>query len=73
MSNEHLQSILDDLSQPLPITDEVRWQQFALHCAAPWDELSEEWKEFYYLMGNIGVSQESLNKSIDAAIEGYMK
>lgn len=55
------------------IKNSERWIAFVKNCQVPWDNLSEEWKDFYEAMGNTSCNGEDINKAVDLAMSGEGK
>lgn len=47
-----------------------RWEAFVINCQIPWDDLDDNWKDFYASMGNTESSAEDINNAIDLARDG---
>lgn len=50
-------------------TDADRWNSFTAACQVPWDDLSDEWKDFFFCMGETKSTAEMINSAIDKARE----
>lgn len=55
------------------ILNSIRWEEFVKNCQIPWEELRDEWKDFYASMGDTKSSAEDITKAIDHAMKGDSK
>lgn len=50
------------------IVDAQRWNAFVTASQIEWDELSEEYKDFFEVIGNTKSSSEEINQAIEKAM-----
>lgn len=49
------------------IQDSLKWNAFVTASQIEWDDLSEDWKDFFEVVGNTKSSGEDINNAIDLA------
>lgn len=49
------------------IQDSLKWAAFVAASQVEWDELSEEFKDFFWIVGSTQSSSEEINQAIDVA------
>lgn len=50
------------------IQDANKWNEFVTASQIEWDDLSEDWKDFFEVIGNTKSSSEEINQAIEKAI-----
>lgn len=50
------------------IQDSLKWNAFVTASQVEWDELSEDWKDFFEIVGNTKSSSEEINQAIEKAM-----
>lgn len=46
------------------IQDSLKWNCFVTACQTDWDELSEDWKDAFELLGNTESTSDEINQAI---------
>ena len=49
------------------IVDAQRWTFFLSQCKVEWDNLTDNSKDFFMVMGNVESSEEDINNAMDVA------
>lgn len=55
------------------IQDAARWQAFIKASQIHWGNLSEEFKDFFWVIGSTESSEEDINNAVDLAMKGDNK
>jgi hypothetical protein len=51
------------------IQDSKKWQEFVYQCQVQWDNMEENWKDFFYVIGDsTQCNSEEINAAIDKAM-----
>jgi hypothetical protein len=51
------------------IQDSLKWAAFVAASQVEWDKLSEEFKDFFWIVGSTQSSSEEINQAIEKAME----
>ena len=51
------------------IQNSLKWNAFVTASQTDWDDLSEDWKDFFEVVGHTDSSSEEINQAIEKAIE----
>lgn len=55
------------------IVEHQRWNAFVTASQVEWDDLSEDWKDFFEVVGSTKSSSEEINQAIMKAMTGDLK
>lgn len=68
MSTPKKKAIVSKRPSTEQIQDSKRWAAFVAASQIEWDELSEDWKDFFEVIGNTKSSSEEINQAIEKAM-----
>lgn len=70
MSTPKKKAIVSKRPSAEQIVDAQRWNAFVTASQIEWDDLSEDWKDFFEVVGNTKSSSEEINQVIEKAMTG---
>lgn len=70
MSTPKKKAIVTKRPSAEQIVDAQRWNAFVTASQIEWDDLSEDWKDFFEVVGNTKSSSEEINQVIEKAMTG---
>lgn len=68
MSTPKKKAIVSKRPSAEQIQDSLKWDAFVTMCQVEWDNLSEEYKDFFEVVGNTKSSSEEINRAIEKAM-----
>lgn len=68
MSTPKKKAVVSKRPSAEQIQDSMKWNAFVTASQTDWDDLSEEWKDAFELLGNTESTSDEINQAIEKAM-----